>query len=211
MGLCCKWHTIVEYMQKECKNCGEMFIKKDINESKKYFSARPFCSRYCKDKFPISDETRQKMRDAAKLKIKEWSPERKQRNKEKTLSRRPLIICRQCSKEFRVKEYRRFTAFFCSHKCSTDFRNHGISTENEKVRRCAEYKKWRKSIFEIDNFTCRECGKRGGTLNADHIKPFAIFKELRFDINNGQTLCESCHKKTETFGRRKMYRELNLA
>lgn len=44
------------------------------------------------------------------------------------------------------------------------------------------------------------CFQKGGNLNADHIKPFSQFPELRFAINNGRTLCIDCHRKTETWG-----------
>lgn len=63
------------------------------------------------------------------------------------------------------------------------------------------YKLWREAVFKRDNYTCVWCGDaRGGNLNADHIKPFALFPELRLDIENGRTLCTPCHKKTDTWG-----------
>lgn len=76
----------------------------------------------------------------------------------------------------------------------------GITPERVKIRSSVEYKQWRKAVFARDNFTCRACGVRGGTLNADHIKPFAFFPELRFDLANGQTLCTPCHRATDTYG-----------
>ena len=78
----------------------------------------------------------------------------------------------------------------------------GVTTENERLRKCSEYKLWRKSVFERDKYTCIFCGQHGGKLHADHIKPFAFFPELRFAIDNGRTLCEECHKKTDTYGGR---------
>lgn len=78
----------------------------------------------------------------------------------------------------------------------------GITPIHQRIRSSAEYRLWREAVFKRDNYTCRFCGKRGVVLNADHIKPFAFFPELRFAIDNGRTLCKECHKKTETYGNR---------
>lgn len=67
-------------------------------------------------------------------------------------------------------------------------------------RTMVEFKTWRKSVYERDNYTCVLCGKRGGKLNADHIKPYRLFPELGLDVSNGRTLCEGCHRKTPTYG-----------
>lgn len=78
------------------------------------------------------------------------------------------------------------------------------------------YRNWRKAIFERDNYTCLECGERGGELHVDHIKPFSLIifenkiNSLERALNcfelweqeNGRTLCAACHRKTETYGRK---------
>lgn len=75
----------------------------------------------------------------------------------------------------------------------------GLTPLNSRIRGSLEYRNWRKAVFLRDNWTCVWCGAKGVTLNADHIKPFAYFPELRFDIDNGRTLCVDCHKKTDTY------------
>lgn len=80
----------------------------------------------------------------------------------------------------------------------------GKTKEDKRLRGTMFYKEWRNAVFCRDNYQCQICGIRSGKkqyvyLNADHIKPFAYFPELRFEISNGRTLCLSCHKKTDTY------------
>jgi len=95
----------------------------------------------------------------------------------------------------------------------------GITPLRERIWHRKEYVLWRNHIFQRDNFICVLCKKRSGTLNADHfpmtfsdiLKDFKIktVQDARmcqklWDINNGRTLCLSCHRKTETWGGRKV-------
>lgn len=75
----------------------------------------------------------------------------------------------------------------------------GKTTEHEKLRKSIKYKNWRTAVFERDDYTCQMCGKRGGKLNADHIKPFSLYPEFRFELSNGRALCVACHKTTDSY------------
>jgi 5-methylcytosine-specific restriction endonuclease McrA len=70
----------------------------------------------------------------------------------------------------------------------------GVTPIHEAIRKSPEYKEWRLAVFTRDGFKCVICGSgRSGDLQADHIKPFCLYIDLRFDINNGRTLCKACH------------------
>lgn len=86
----------------------------------------------------------------------------------------------------------------------------GITPIYKKIRESFEYEEWRKVVFERDNYTCQHCKQVGGYLEADHIKPFAYFPELRFEIKNGRTLCKPCHKRTDTYMGRARRQSLRL-
>jgi 5-methylcytosine-specific restriction endonuclease McrA len=76
----------------------------------------------------------------------------------------------------------------------------GVTDKNEKIRKSLTYKLWRKAIFKRDDYTCQQCGLRGGTLQADHIRAFSKHPKLRFELSNGRTLCKPCHIKTDNYG-----------
>lgn len=90
----------------------------------------------------------------------------------------------------------------------------GITQLNLSIRAQSAYDEWRNSVFEENNFTCKQCGVRGGKLHAHHKKAFSVIlmenninslekamccAEL-WDIGNGETLCVDCHKETDNYG-----------
>lgn len=62
------------------------------------------------------------------------------------------------------------------------------------------YRLWRRAVYKRDDFTCQECGQRGGRLHAHHLIPQSARPDLRLELSNGQTLCIPCHRKTPTWG-----------
>lgn len=132
-------------------------------------------------------------------------------------------ICLTCSKNYSVNYARKDGSKFCLFECYWKSKKGmaawnkgksntwvigdknpgwkgGITTENNRIRSSLEYTLWRRGVFERDNYKCIMCNNNTNNLQADHIKPFAYYPELRLDINNGQTLCKECHSKTSSFG-----------
>jgi 5-methylcytosine-specific restriction endonuclease McrA len=72
----------------------------------------------------------------------------------------------------------------------TDREKHGSAKDRD----------WRSAVFLRDNYTCQICGTEGGKLQSHHIESWKTHPELRWDINNGQTLCLTCHKGTGSYG-----------
>jgi len=74
-------------------------------------------------------------------------------------------------------------------------------TDEERLHRDYNHKnennQWRKAVYERDDHTCQKCFVKGSgkNLNAHHILPWALFPELRFEVENGITLCKTCHKR----------------
>jgi hypothetical protein len=77
---------------------------------------------------------------------------------------------------------------------------------NNYERSCAEYKWWSKAVKERDGNKCKINNKDCcGKVVAHHILGYAQYPELRYEINNGITLCEFHHpttrkKETEMVG-----------
>lgn len=119
-------------------------------------------------------------------------------------------LCGSCCKKGKIGNRSGKHSTYCGDK-HHNWKG-GISHRNNNLRHTLEYRLWRTSVFERDDYTCVFCGLKSGngkavTLHADHIKPFSLYEELRFDLNNGRTLCIDCHKKTPTFANKWMSKE----
>ncbi len=161
-----------------CKNCSNPFSSKKACKSR----TPVFCSRKCAAVFNTAQQSVKDKMSKAKLGVTPWN---------------------KGVKMWEGKEHPRGTLGKSNPNTSGEksrFWKGGVSTENERQRKSKEYRKWRSDVFQRDDYTCQECNKKGGRLNADHIKPFAYFKDLRFELSNGRTLCVKCHRKTDTYG-----------
>lgn len=172
-------------------NKGE-WIKKNCEACKKEFSVYPargktarFCSHPCygawRETIKLSDEHKRKIGESH-TEEKHWNY-----GKKTSLSSRKKMSI--------------------SHRGISESEWKGFSTtERHRLMRSRDYVLWRTAVFMRDNYTCQECNVRGGELQADHIKPWALYPTLRFAIDNGRTLCVDCHRQTDTWGGKTMYR-----
>jgi len=68
--------------------------------------------------------------------------------------------------------------------------------KRQTERNNPEYKQWRLNVWLKDNFRCRINNKDcSGKIIAHHILSWSQFPELRYNINNGITLCHAHHPR----------------
>jgi ribosomal protein L37AE/L43A len=130
-----------------------------------------------------------------------------------------LPKCKVCRKELARRESKTILCRECFWK-SEEGLKHAIShlpkpkygkdhpnwtgggTKRHRLMGRKKYILWRTAVFMKDDYTCQKCGARGKYMQADHIKPWAKYPELRYAIDNGRTLCVECHRQTDTWGYR---------
>lgn len=117
------------------------------------------------------------------------------------------VKCPVCGKE--IKTYKSANRKYCSAQCrNLAYREvtgekarawEGGKTKAAKLRRqSAAYREWRMAVFSRDMFTCQKCGSKT-RIEAHHIKEACNYHDLIYSVENGQTLCHSCHKETDNY------------
>lgn len=97
-----------------------------------------------------------------------------------------------------TKEYKRKISKANSGKNNGMYKKELSDEHRVKTRGMFGYKKWSKEVRERDNHTCKICGKAKddvGMMVAHHLDSYDTHEELRLDLDNGITLCNSCHNK----------------
>lgn len=195
-----------------CENCGKEYRKN--GSLAKRVKHHNYCSFECKStgrRTAVKCETCNKTFE----RIKSWlSPDKKNYCSRQCADRglrvvKPILTCAFCGKEFerypseiRKMSERGYTHVFCGHKCRAamiaaqfDPPRPYMGEHTSVPRNGAKTREWRKAVFERNSHTCQDCGITNVLMCAHHIKPYALYTALRYEVSNGLTLCYPCHEK----------------
>jgi len=209
-----------------CANCGKPFHLKPS-----HLLDKNFCSWGCKEDYilknGVSDITRKRMSESAIRKFKEH-PELVESNRQKHIGKKQSkeTIAKRVLKNTGKKRTPEQIADIkkrLKRGADNHFWKGGVSTLKHLVDECDISKNWKRAILKRDNFTCQWCGQYGERLEVHHKITFSsllhtIIKEnpgkgkyelfeickkdsRLWDMDNGITLCRSCHKKTDSYGK----------
>ena len=164
-----------EKIKKNCKNCNKIF---EVLPSRSW---RQFCSISCATSF---GHKKGKIHCFAG-----W-------NKGKKMSKEWKEKLRQAKLNNPVRYWK--------NKKRLNLRKGKGKLPRNKLMQRMEYKKWRRGVFERDNFTCQKCGTKSEKgkqvyLEAHHIKGWAKFPKLRYKKSNGITYCKKCHEIVDKY------------
>lgn len=126
----------------------------------------------------------------------------------KTKENKAIATCANCNKGYdkRPSHIKRNARNFCSMSCYANYREEkmqpheqntwkgGVTKENQRGRSTKRYRNWRAAVLQRDGGKCIVCGTTE-KLEADHIKRWIDFPDLRYEVSNGRTLCVKHHSR----------------
>lgn len=70
----------------------------------------------------------------------------------------------------------------------------GVTEKTRKIKKTPIFMRWSKTIRKNDNYTCQKCQSKE-KLHAHHIINYIFDPTKALNLDNGVTLCETCHKE----------------
>lgn len=113
--------------------------------------------------------------------------------------------CQHCGVDFSLKKGSTVTTFrkqkFCSNACGNKggIRHFGAANTKwtgrptRRQSRPSKHAAWARAVISRDLAACQRCGATDTELHAHHVKSHKDYPELRFDLDNGLTVCAPCH------------------
>lgn len=165
-----------------CEICGKEFPRKP-GEAKR--SKKKYCSRKCYDRALTEYNYSRKAGEMYPCSI---CGEPIYATKAKRQSRKYYYCSRECKNQG--------WSLFFSGPNNPRWREDKTQEVRIKERLLEGYKAWRTVVYERDKYTCKCCeDDKGGNLVAHHKNGWDNFPHQRFDVDNGITLCKTCHKE----------------
>ncbi|MFA5072090.1 MAG: hypothetical protein WC511_07120 [Candidatus Pacearchaeota archaeon] len=191
-------------MIRYCKQCKREIPKNSLDNWT--YAKRVFCNKKC---YSLWQKT-QKISEERKLKASNTLKGRKITWIKKSGK---YIKCKVCNKEFYITNSG-LNRRFCSRRCSKLRENNPgwtgklKETIRKTIESLYEYRLWHSDVLKKDNFKCQKCFSNKNII-VHHIKKVssiideyniktiddAINCQELWNINNGLTLCQDCHKE----------------
>ena len=211
-------------MTKKCIQCNKEFQKPYTRSVADFLRRAKYCSKECMNVYRLGKSSFNSGSFQKGHKLSVGHIGLKGEKNPKWKGGKVKLQCYVCKTDYEVLPYRAEKSKTCSLVCFKEYEKtpesrlaksesmkrrvalglhnlyRGITELKSLLRQTTHYKQWRKSVFERDDFRCQFCDVLGGELNADHIKIYSLYPELRYDKTNGRTLCLDCHRKTPTWG-----------
>src|SRR5689334_18743576 len=114
--------------------------------------------------------------------------------------------CLTCGKTFWIKpsrlKYYNGAGKYCSQPCLNKARvaAHRDKPTNDRFGRTSRKDDliWKEAVRSRDGYICQRCGTKEGVMHAHHVATRKLRPDLKHDLSNGKTLCNSCHNWVHT-------------
>lgn len=168
---------------KSCSICLKEY-KKSSSQNVKWWSKSKYCSTTCYKRRIVSEETKLKMRNHR------HTQETKRRIGLASLGNKYRL-----GKKLTDQHKRKISIAHTGEK-HWNWIEDRTQLKKDEYRNCSAHREWSRQIKNRDGWRCKiSNGSCSGRVEAHHILNWKDYSELRYELNNGITLCHAHHPR----------------